>query len=67
MVSHLTCVGSTQNEIAAILDEYREAGVTNILALRGDPPKGGEVPEAGPEGFSYAGDLVRFIKLHALR
>jgi methylenetetrahydrofolate reductase (NADH) len=65
VVSHLTCVGSTRDEIAAILDEYREAGVTNILALRGDPPKGASSSEAGPEGFSYAGDLVRFIKLHA--
>lgn len=62
IVSHLTCVGSTKDEIATILDDYDELGVTNILALRGDLPEG--VTEFNPDGkgFDYAVDLVRFIR-----
>ena len=40
VVSHLTCVGSTKDEIRSILYTYAESGIENILALRGDPPKG---------------------------
>jgi methylenetetrahydrofolate reductase (NADPH) len=61
VVSHLTCVNSTRDEIAAILDRYDSAGVHNILALRGDPPKG-QPWTAPPGGFPYAADLVAFIK-----
>ena len=64
MVSHLTCVGSTQDEIFQILEKYQASGIQNIMALRGDPPKGETrfVPQAG--GFLYAADLVAFIKEH---
>ncbi|HSB71228.1 MAG TPA: methylenetetrahydrofolate reductase [NAD(P)H] [Candidatus Methylomirabilis sp.] len=62
VVSHMTCVGSTQSEIGGILQEYRAHGIENIMALRGDPPKGEPFfrPTAG--GFAYAVDLVAFIK-----
>jgi len=62
VVSHLTCVGSTREEIYKILKKYHDSGIENILALRGDPPKGKEhfVPEVN--GFSYAIELVEFIK-----
>jgi methylenetetrahydrofolate reductase (NADPH) len=62
---HLTCVGSTQDMLAAVLDETQKLGVQNLLALRGDPPKGQAefVPVRG--GFSYAVDLIRFIKKRA--
>jgi methylenetetrahydrofolate reductase (NADPH) len=62
VVSHLTCVGSTRDEIAAILDRYAENGVENILALRGDPPKGSEGWRAPADGFQYAAELVAFIR-----
>ena len=38
-IPHLTCVGHTESEIQAILERYAAAGVSNILALRGDPPR----------------------------
>ncbi|RYD22385.1 MAG: methylenetetrahydrofolate reductase [NAD(P)H] [Verrucomicrobiaceae bacterium] len=56
---HLTCVGHTEGEISQILERYAEAGVSNILALRGDPPKTGTT-KAGD--FPYAADLVSFIR-----
>ncbi len=40
VIPHLTCVGHTANEINEIIERYAEAGVANILALRGDAPKG---------------------------
>jgi methylenetetrahydrofolate reductase (NADPH) len=62
MVSHLTTVGHTQDEVAAILDRYAQNGILNILALRGDPPKGSSDFVATPNGFGYASELVAFIK-----
>jgi len=64
VVSHLTCVGSTRDEIREILEKYSENGIENILALRGDPPKGQEKWEPQANGFNYAADLVAFIKKH---
>lgn len=64
VVSHLTCVGHSRDEIRSILERYHQHGVENILALRGDPPKG-QVDFVEPEdGFSHAADLVAFIKKH---
>jgi methylenetetrahydrofolate reductase (NADPH) len=61
-MAHVTCVGASRDEIAAVLDEVAAAGVQNVLALRGDPPRGqpGFVPH--PEGFRYASELVAFIR-----
>ncbi len=58
---HLTCVGSTQETIAREIDEVRALGIENILGLRGDPPKGQDFQPV-PGGFSYAVDLIRYIK-----
>ncbi len=64
VVSHLTCVGSSREEIHSILEKYRAADIRNILALRGDPPKG-ETDFVHPkDGFAYAADLVAYIKKH---
>jgi len=60
-VAHLTCVGSTAEDIAALLAEYRAAGIENILALRGDPPEGMQHFETTAGGFSHATDLISFI------
>ncbi|WP_067732598.1 methylenetetrahydrofolate reductase [NAD(P)H] [Novosphingobium naphthalenivorans] len=61
--AHLTCVGASKGEIAEIVDQYWEAGVRHIVALRGDPPPadGGKfVPH--PEGYTCAADLVAGLK-----
>lgn len=55
---HLSCVGSTRESIRDILNEYRDAGIRRIVALRGDLPSG--MAEAGE--FRYASELVAFIR-----
>ncbi len=59
VVSHLTCLGTSEKEVRTILDDYQKNGITNIMALRGDMPKEG-TPIS--KDFSYASELVRFIK-----
>ena len=61
-MAHLTCVNATRAELAALLDEYHGAGIANLLALRGDPPKGQErfVPTDG--GCAHAIDLIHLIR-----
>jgi len=63
-VAHLTCVGATKDSLRALLDEYRHAGIDNILALRGDPPEGMDHFEAAAGGFNHATDLIAFIREH---
>lgn len=58
---HLTCVGSTRANIAALLKRYRDAGVKRIVALRGDLPATAMSPSA-PGEFHYANELVSFIR-----
>jgi len=60
-LAHLTCVNHTRDEVCALLDKIRALGCKNILALRGDPPIGGEF-QAVPGGFEFAAELVRFIR-----
>jgi methylenetetrahydrofolate reductase (NADPH) len=61
-MAHLTCVGSTREELAVVLKRLADAGVENVLALRGDPPKGQANFQAVEGGFSYANELVQFIR-----
>lgn len=61
-VPHLTCVGHSEEEVAGILERYAAAGVANILALRGDPPKDQPDYDWSQGDFRYAADLVRFIR-----
>ena len=60
-VAHLTCVNHTREQIRELLAQIRALGVKNILALRGDPPGGGEF-QMTPGGFEYSSQLVKFIR-----
>jgi methylenetetrahydrofolate reductase (NADPH) len=62
--AHLTCVGHTKDEIEKVLCELYDSGVENIVALRGDPPKGETEFKPVPNGFRYAAELVNFIRKH---
>jgi methylenetetrahydrofolate reductase (NADPH) len=60
-MAHLTCVGHSRDEIAAILDRLAAAGLENLLALRGDPPRGETTFVRPADGFGHASELVAFI------
>ena len=61
-VAHLTCVGHTTDELAAILRELSGAGVRHVMALRGDPPAGPGTPWTPTDGgLTYANELVALI------
>jgi methylenetetrahydrofolate reductase (NADPH) len=60
-MAHLTCMGHTTAELTSLLDEYRAAGITNLLALAGDPPA--DAPDEFDSGdFHYAIQLVDLIR-----
>ena len=62
-VGHLTCVGATVDELRAVVTEYGDAGVHNVLALRGDPPGGpGGAWVAHEGGLNYASELVSLVR-----
>lgn len=61
-MAHLTCVGHTKDELSAILDKLAHARIENVLALRGDPPKGQQAFTKTDGGFEYASELVAFIR-----
>src|SRR4051812_32623302 len=60
-MAHFTCVGATVDELRGVLDEMRDAGIENVLALRGDPPKGESEWTATPGGLSYSTELISLI------
>ena len=62
VLMHITCTGMTREYIIDALDRAKEAGIRNILALRGDPPHGQADWEPVENGFSNATQIVRFIK-----
>lgn len=59
---HFTCVGSSRDSIFDYIKKIESAGIENILALRGDPPKGETKFIKPKDGFGYANELVEFIK-----
>lgn len=61
-IPHLTCVCHGEADIAAILERYAQAGVSNILALGGDPPKDLTGYDRTKDAFQHASDLVAFIR-----
>ncbi|MCW8130322.1 MAG: methylenetetrahydrofolate reductase [NAD(P)H] [Planctomycetota bacterium] len=60
--SHLTCVGSSRAELDQILDQMRTLGIRNIVALRGDPPKGETKFTPPADGLAYANEMVEHIR-----
>ncbi|MFZ5802869.1 MAG: methylenetetrahydrofolate reductase [NAD(P)H] [Candidatus Omnitrophota bacterium] len=62
--AHLTCIGHGRAEIGQILADLKAHRVENLVALRGDPPKGESAFTPAPDGFCYASELVRFIRSH---
>jgi methylenetetrahydrofolate reductase (NADPH) len=61
-IPHLTCVCSPEQEIRQILQRYADAGISNILALAGDPPPDKPNYDRSQDAFPHAADLVRFIR-----
>ncbi len=59
-MAHLTCVGHTRAEIADIIATYVDAGIENVLALAGDPPK--NPADARPSDYTYATDLIEHLR-----
>lgn len=61
VMPHLTCVGATRDELADTIDGIHTSGFRNIMALRGDPPKGESTFQPDPSGLRYGSDLVGLI------
>ena len=61
-VPHLTCVSHTEEEIFSILERYAEHEISNVLALRGDPPTGDAPHDKSVDAFQYASELVGYIQ-----
>lgn len=62
VMPHLTCFGHSKDEIAAMLENYASSGFRNIMALRGDPPKGETQFVPHSDGFKHASELVEFVR-----
>jgi methylenetetrahydrofolate reductase (NADPH) len=61
-MAHLSCVGEPVERLREILDEIAAAGIDNVLALRGDPPRGEAEWKAHPRGLKYSVDLIELIR-----
>src|ERR1044071_5588483 len=61
-MAHFTCVGATTEELRTTLEEIRAAGIDNVLALRGDPPRGQEEWTASEGGLEYSHQLVSMLR-----
>jgi methylenetetrahydrofolate reductase (NADPH) len=60
-MAHLSCVGATEEELVGILDGIAAAGIENVLALRGDPPRGESEWRPHPGGLKYSTELAALI------
>ncbi len=61
-MAHLTCVNATTDELRRTLDQMRDAGVDNVLALRGDPPRGQDRWTKTEGGLEYSSELVELLR-----
>ncbi|BDE07576.1 methylenetetrahydrofolate reductase [Vulcanimicrobium alpinum] len=62
VMAHLTCTGATVDDLRGVLRDLRSGGIENVLALRGDPPRGSEGFVAVEGGLRYANDLIALVK-----
>jgi methylenetetrahydrofolate reductase (NADPH) len=62
-MAHYTCVGSSRDKVISDMKYLEQIGIDNVMLLRGDPPKGSEKFMANKNGFSYANELIQFVKL----
>jgi methylenetetrahydrofolate reductase (NADPH) len=60
--AHLTCVGATRDELKEVIDRLGTAGIRNIFAIRGDPPRGEAQFSVTEGGLSHANELIAFIR-----
>jgi len=65
-MAHFTCVGASRQDILKSLQEFSKKGIKNIMALRGDPPKGETAFVPAKDGFAYASELIEFISSSGL-
>jgi methylenetetrahydrofolate reductase (NADPH) len=65
-MAHLSCVGSSRDELCVILDSLADAGIENVLALRGDPPRGETEWRPHPNGLRYSSELAALIANYPL-
>jgi methylenetetrahydrofolate reductase (NADPH) len=61
-MAHLSCVGEPRERLLELLEEIQESGIQNVLALRGDPPRGETEWRPHPGGLSYSVELIRLIR-----
>src|SRR3954465_10200794 len=61
-MAHFTCVGASVGDLRATLDRMRDAGIVNVLALRGDPPQGETEWTATHGGLRYSRELIELIR-----
>lgn len=62
VLAHVTCAGSSRAELRSVFDDLARAGIENVLALRGDPPRGEASFTPAPGGFRYASELIAMLK-----
>lgn len=62
VMPHCTCVGVSRDQVVASVDELVEQGFSNLMALRGDPPRGEKFFKPAQDGFRYASELVAFLR-----
>src|SRR5262249_40408768 len=61
-MAHLTCVGATRDELAGVLGELQRGGIENVIALRGDPPRGETTFKKAEGGFGNGSELVSLMR-----
>lgn len=62
VMPHLTCVGHSKDKLREIITQFKDSGLNQIMALRGDPPKGEKDFQPHPDGLHYANELVELIR-----